>query len=146
MFKGIKNKLEKLLNIADQWLLYLSLVCSIAILFNLGYITNLETALIFEDSLRYTFYLFGFIHIVRLILILSYYKTRKLIQYGEILVSLYFLVIMLASAFGFILGPFNFHLPEWIYAGIFSTLLISISKISLFFDDFYFNPTILFVL
>jgi len=53
---------------------------------------------------------------------------------------------MFASSAGLSAGHFNFLLPEWIYIGIFATLLISVSKISLFFDDFYFNPTILFVL
>jgi len=146
MLKSIKNKLENTLKVADQWLLYLSLACTIAILFNLGYNTNIETTLIFEHVLRYTFYLFGIIHITRLFLILSHYKTQKRMQYGEILVSLYFLFIILASSFEFVTGHLNFLLPEWIYVGIFSTLLISVSKVSLFFDDFYFNPTILFVL
>src|SRR5690606_2349847 len=41
---------------------------------------------------------------------------------------------------------FEFTQMEWIYIGLFATLVISISKISLFFDEFYFNPTILFVL
>lgn len=41
---------------------------------------------------------------------------------------------------------FDFENPEWMYVGLFATLLIEISKNSLFFDRFYFNPTILFVL
>lgn len=146
MFESIKSRLKRILGIADQWLLYLSLACSIAILFNLGYNSNIEVALLIEQTLRYTFYIFGIIHFVRLILILIYYKTRKLIQYGEILVSLYFLFIILANTSGIISGHFNFVQPEWVYFGIFATLLISVSKISLFFDEFYFNPTILFVL
>jgi len=146
MVKGIAQRLNNILQIADQWLLYLSLACSVAILFNLGYNTDIETVLIFEHVLRSTFFFFGVIHIIRLILILLVRKKRRLIQYGEILVSLYFFFIMFASSVGLSAGHFNFLLPEWIYIGIFSTLLISVSKISLFFDDFYFNPTILFVL
>src|SRR5690606_19661607 len=42
--------------------------------------------------------------------------------------------------------PLNLQQTEWIYFGLFATLLIAVSKVSLFFDDFYFNPTILFVI
>jgi len=146
MVKNIRNRLKKILKIADQWLLYLSLACSVAILFNLGYNKDLETVLLLNHTLHYTFFLFGIIHIVRLILILLYLKKRRLIQYGEILLSLYFLCVMLSNVFGISIGHLHFLQIEWAYIGIFATLLIEVSKVSLFFDDFYFNPTILFVL
>lgn len=146
MVKSINNNLTQILKITDQCLLYLSLGCSVAILFNLGYNTNLEAILLVDHFLRYTFFLIGILHIARLVLILFFVRKRKLIQYGEILLSLYFLFIMLSNVFGLSAGHLHFLQAEWIYFGVFATLLIAVSKVSLFFDDFYFNPTILFVL
>jgi len=71
MVKNIAHRLNNILQIADQWLLYLSLACSVAILFNLGYNTDIETVLVFEHVLRFTFFFFGVIHLIRLILIYS---------------------------------------------------------------------------
>lgn len=146
MVKSINSNLTQILKITDQCLLYLSLGCSVAILFNLGYNTNLEAILLIDHFLRYTFFLIGILHIARLVLVLFFVKKRKLIQYGEILLSLYFVFIMLSNVFELSFGHFHFLQAEWIYFGVFSTLLIAVSKVSLFFDDFYFNPTILFVL
>src|SRR5690606_36375079 len=67
-------------------------------------------------------------------------------QYAEFLLALYFLLMISAHAFSLSFNLVNFSEMEWIYMGLFSTLVVSVSKISLFFDEFYFNPTILFVL
>jgi len=142
----IENGLKKLLTITDHGLLYLSLICSIIILFNLGYNSDIETSLKLEHGLRNTFILFGIIHFLRLAAILFIRRKRMLIQYGELLLSVYFIFILVASSAGLSNEYLNFLKPEWVYIGIFSTLLISVSKVSLFFDDFYFNPTILFVI
>lgn len=146
MVKNIKNNLTQILKTTDQCLLYLSLGCSIAILLNLGYNTDIDVILLTDHLLRYTFLLIGFLHIARLVLVLFFVRKRKLIQYGEILLSLYFVFIIFANAFQLVVDHLSFIQSEWIYFGIFATLLIAVSKVSLFFDDFYFNPTILFVL
>src|SRR5690606_752981 len=146
MTARFENNLKKFLSISDQGLLYLSLICSIIILFNLGYNSDINTSIKLENGLRNAFFLFGIIHLLRFAVILSIRRKRMLIQYGELLLSVYFTFIMMASVAGLSTDYLNFLNPEWIYIGIFSTLLISISKVSLFFDDFYFNPTILFVI
>src|SRR5690606_31063894 len=54
----------------------------------------------------------------------------------------YFLVI----AFSRVNGVAYFSKMEWAYLGIALVFLSELSRNSLFFDNFYFNPTILFVI
>lgn len=146
MGKSLAKKIPQLLKVGDRGLLYLSIACTLTILFNLGYNKNIETVLFVDHILRYLFYLFGALHFARLVLITRLYKKWRLIHYGEIIISIYFLFVIFVSIFGFGNLGINFFRAEWLYIGFFATLLIEISKVSLFFDDFYFNPTLLFVI
>lgn len=146
MGTSLAKKITQLLKLGDRGLLYFSIACTVTILFNLGYNKNIETVLFVDHILRYLFYLFGALHLARLILITLLYKKRRLIHYGEIIISIYFFFVIILSIFGFKNLGINFFQSEWLYLGFFATLLIEVSKVSLFFDDFYFNPTLLFVI
>src|SRR5690606_15630509 len=66
-------------------------------------------------------------------------------HYSGLLVILYFLLIGIAQLLDTHLLAFLTQ-NEWVYLGIALVFLSELSKRSLFFDNFYFNPTILFVI
>src|SRR5690606_30542354 len=136
MIKKQADRILAFLRRTDQFSLYLSLLCSAIIIFNLGYNTNAELIFRFDQALRTSFYVLGFLHFFRAIASILCFRKHKVGQYAEFLLALYSLLFNLV----------DFSEMEWIYMGLFSTLVVSVSKVSLFFDEFYFNPTILFVL
>ena len=146
MIKKQADRILAFLRRTDQFSLYLSLLCSAIIIFNLGYNTNAELIFRFDQALRTSFYVLGFLHFFRAIASILCFRKHKVGQYAEFLLALYFLLIISAHAFSLSFNLVDFSEMEWIYMGLFSTLVVSVSKISLFFDEFYFNPTILFVL
>jgi trk system potassium uptake protein TrkH len=146
MVKKQADRLFGFLRRSDQFSLYLSLLCSAAIIFNLGYNENAETNVLVEQSLLICFYILGALFFLRAAAHTLSSRKRSAGQYAEFLLALYFLFVIGAQRFAITFHYADFAAPEWIYIGLFSTLIISVSKISLFFDEFYFNPTILFVI
>lgn len=146
MIKKQADRILAFLRRTDQFSLYLSLLCSVAIIFNLGYNTNAELIVRFDQALRTCFYVLGALHFFRAIASFLCFRKHKVGQYAEFLLAFYFLFIISAQAFALSFYYLEFSQMEWIYIGLFATLVVSVSKISLFFDEFYFNPTILFVL
>ena len=146
MIKVTKTYVKKLLPKIDTVLVYLCLLCSAGILFNLGYNTDMFSSYLLDRFIKWGFYLIGTTLTVRTLLFFNLSGKFHIITYSEILLLLYFFLIFFATNLNLFSSYIDFRQPEWMYVGIFSTLLIEVSKNSLFFDRFYFNPTILFVL
>lgn len=137
-----KNHNQKI----DRFILYVSLLTSIAIIFNTGYNTNAFTQQAFQKGVFLVFQLLTFALFVRNILLLTHYGKEGKLKFAEILLLLYYLFVVFVHYADYFTEVSEFQREEWIYVGIFALFLIEISKQSLFFDKLFFNPTILFVL
>src|SRR5690606_20546491 len=129
--------------IVDQVVFYVSLISAVVMVLHVGYINDPEIA---EKSnqvvvgLYYGLFLFETIRTISSILV---DRRINVSHYSGVLVSLYFLFISLARHSGTLLE--TFANDEWLYLGIAIIFLSELSRNSLVFDNFYFNPTILFV-
>lgn len=142
MWKRITDFLEANSRVLDHTLLYLSLIASIGIIAHLGSGVTIAVSNYLDSIIFWLFSILGATLALRMIITLS--KTRQLsrFRFAEVLLSFYFIVIFVWSCSTF--HPFS--ADGWLYAGIFSVFLIELSKGTLFFDRFYFNPTLLFVI
>lgn len=128
----------------DQIVFYVSLISAVTMVVHVGYITDPEVAVITEDAvvaLYYGLFLFEIIRTASSILVA---RRINVSHYTGVLVSAYFLLITISRITGGFLS--TFAKDEWLYLGIAIIFLSELSKNSLFFDNFYFNPTILFVI
>lgn len=129
----------------DRMMLYISLACCLAVLFHIGYNTNQITEHYFESSIPWIFYGLFFLSFLRTALAIAAKRQVSVSHYGGIALIIYFTLITIGRSSGN--DFFNFlRQSEWLYLGIFAVFLTELSKSSLFFDNFYFNPTILFVI
>lgn len=131
-------------HIIDRCMLYLSLLASLLVLFHLGYNTHPETALIIDQWIKGAYYLLGGLVLLRTVLSIYVLRELKILHYGSLLLLVYIWIVALAQNTNWNLIPFLDH-AEALYLGIFLLFLTELSKSSLFFDTFYFNPTLLFV-
>lgn len=133
---------QKLIN---RSMFYVSLLCLLLVLFHTGYNTNPSISAVFEEVIRWSFYLLLFL--TGGSTLLSIYFNRKVNPEHIPALGLlgYFLIVALArnAGAGFLDVAKQ---AEWMYFAVFAVFLIELSKSSLFFDNFYFNPTILFVI
>lgn len=128
----------------DQIVFYVSLISAVTMVVHVGYITDPEVAVITEDAvvaLYYGLFLFEIIRTASSILVA---RRINVSHYTGVMVSAYFLLITISRLTGGILS--TFAKDEWLYLGIAIIFLSELSKNSLFFDNLYFNPTILFVI
>lgn len=145
MLKKLTSLLNRHGRLIDRSMLYLSSLASIAIIINIGYVIHVHFQSFLDDFLFVVFYLFGLGLLVRS---LSNFSTSlKFSRFGiaELILCLYFIVIIISGFGNFNLFNGFFYQQEWIYLGIFGVFLIEASKNALFFDRFYFNPSLLFV-
>lgn len=126
-------------------MLYVSLACALVVLFHLGYNTDKGTAQQFATISKWLFYGLFVLSLCRTALSIVVAKKVEVAHYGGLILALYFVVVVVARTS---LEPDLYYLQqeEWLYLGIFAVCLTELSKSSLFFDNFYFNPTILFVI
>jgi trk system potassium uptake protein TrkH len=126
-------------------MLYLSSLASIAIIFNIGYVIYTPLQPFFNSFLLFVFDFFGIVLIVRSLR--NFSSSLKFSRFGiaEIILCLYFISVIVFSYGEFTIFNGFFYQQQWIYLGIFGVFLIEVSKNALFFDRFYFNPTLLFV-
>jgi len=129
----------------DRVMLYVSLACALVVLFHLGYNTDKAMARQFAVIVKWLFYGLFFLGAFRIGFSIFSAQKVGVAHYGGLILSLYFLTVILARV------TEEPHLAflrndEWLYLGIFAVFLTELSKSSLFFDTFYFNPTILFVI
>jgi len=129
--------------IVDQVVFYVSLISAIMVVLHVGYITDPELAKITDKivvGLYYGLFLFEVIRTSSSILVA---RRINMSHYTGVIVSAYFLFITISRLSAGFLS--TFAKDEWLYLGIAIIFLSELSKNSLFFDNFYFNPTILFV-
>lgn len=128
----------------DQIVFYVSLISAVTMVVHVGYITDPEVAKLTDNAvvaLYYGLFLFEIIRTASSILVA---RRINVSHYTGVMVSAYFLLITISRLTGGILS--TFAKDEWLYLGIAIIFLSELSKNSLFFDNFYFNPTILFVI
>jgi len=124
---------------------YLSLICVLIVIFHVGYITKPSLLVISEQLVVAMFYVMFTVESLHTLLTILSNKKLTSRNYAGIAIFAYFIIILLQRVA---------HLPilsfleneEWIYFGITFIFFVQLSKNSLFFDNFYFNPTILFVI
>ncbi len=126
-------------------MLYVSSACAVALLFHLGYNTDKATAKYFEAAMPWVFYGLLMLSVARTGLSIFANRRVMLSHYGGITLVIYFVLISIGRSTGNDFFDF-LRQPEWLHLGIFAVFLTDLSKSSLFFDNFYFNPTILFVI
>ena len=131
--------------LVDQLMLYVSLVAGLAVLFHIGYNTNQIAGHYFEQSIPWIFYGLFVLVFIRTTLAIIVKRRIAISHYGGIALMLYFVLVTLGRNSDHDLFHF-LRQPQWLYLGVFAVFLTQLSKSSLFFDNFYFNPTILFVI
>jgi Trk-type K+ transport systems, membrane components len=129
----------------DRIMLYISLVSCLAVLFHIGYNTNQVTERYFESSMPWLFYGLFLLSLLRTAFAIVAKRQISVSHYGGIALIIYFMLVTIGRNSGNDFFNF-FRQHEWLYLGIFAVFLTELSKSSLFFDNFYFNPTILFVI
>ncbi|SFC57028.1 potassium uptake protein, TrkH family [Parapedobacter composti] len=129
----------------DRVMLYVSAACALVVLFHLGYNTSTATAEQFAIITEGLFY--GLMVLSATRTLMAVWITNRIVvaHYGGLVLMLYFLVVALGRLAGHGFLAF-LQQDEWLYLGIFAVAVTELSKSSLFFDNFYFNPTILFVI
>ncbi|MFC3200173.1 TrkH family potassium uptake protein [Parapedobacter deserti] len=129
----------------DRAMLYISALCALVVLFQLGFDTDRVTARQFAVLTEWLFYGLMVLSATRTLLAIWAANRIMVAHYGGLVLMLYFLVVALGRLSGQGFLPF-LQQAEWLYLGIFAVSVTELSKSSLFFDSFYFNPTILFVI
>jgi trk system potassium uptake protein TrkH len=131
--------------LVDKVMFYVSMICALTVIIHVGYITNPENAIYTRKSIFFMFYGLFFLEFIRTAS--SIYASRgiNVSRYSGVVVLFSLSFIVFARLSGLELISY-FAREEWMYFGIGVIFLSELSKSSLFFDNFYFNPTILFVI
>ncbi|WP_293914139.1 TrkH family potassium uptake protein [Sphingobacterium sp. UBA5789] len=111
----------------------------------MGYITDPKIAKVFEVVIHGMFFGLFLLEGFRTLSSIYVQKRVGVSNISGLVIIGYFCFITLARLSGLESLSF-FNKEEWIYLGIYLIFLSALSKNSLFFDNFYFNPTILFVI
>lgn len=131
--------------VVDQIMLYVSMICAITVLVEVGYITNPDLAYHFKRAVICMFYGLFVLEILRTFTSIFALHKISFSHYSGLIVIGYFLIIVIARLFN--LSWLSYlRRDEWMFLGIAIIFLTEMSKSSLIFDNFYFNPTILFVI
>lgn len=131
--------------LVDKIMFYVSMICAAIVIFNVGYVTDPTLGEVLGNTIHYLF--FGLFFMIALRESSSIYALKKVAveHYSGLTILTYFIFILIAR-----LGVFGslsvFSKEQWIYLGIYIIFIAELSKSTLFFDNFYFNPTILFVI
>ncbi|MGY5252691.1 TrkH family potassium uptake protein [Sphingobacterium spiritivorum] len=124
---------------------YVSMICAFAVILHVGYITDPKIAKVFEVVIHGMFFGLFLLEGFRTVSSILVQKRIGVSNISGLVIISYFFFITLARLSGLESLSF-FNKEEWIYLGIYLIFLSALSKNSLFFDNFYFNPTILFVI
>lgn len=137
--KEIRQQIEKVL-------LYFGIGMSAIILIHNGFNSNLQQQALFEWFCGYLFGIYTFLLGSKLLLSIGERGQARISGYSELFLFLYFFVLALLNLTDFSIGSLSRVSIEWLYVGFFAVTIIEFSKSTLFFDQYYFNPTLLFVL
>ncbi|MCE6992506.1 TrkH family potassium uptake protein [Dyadobacter sp. CY323] len=140
------EKIRQLRKSLDLILIAMSVVCSMVIVFHLGYNTDPKIEQLTNRILEWCFLFFAVALAAKLFTAFKS-KSSVISRVGEALLFFFFVAVIIADSYHFsATDGTELVKPEWMYLGIFAILIIEVSKQTLFFDKFYFNPTLLFVL
>jgi len=128
--------------LVDRTMFYLSMVCAIMTLAHIGYITDKQLAETSEDTVIGMFYFLFILGTLRTVAAILAERKINVSHISGLVLLVYFLLISVSRLTGWV----YFAKMEWLYLGIALVFLSELSRNSLFFDNFYFNPTILFVI
>ena len=129
----------------DLFMLWSSLSCSVFILFLIGYNTDPVFEAKFYYPIDALIYLYELLLVIKIVITLSLKSAQKLSFYSELALFIYLTLVIFASLYPAVVGFQGLADPVWLYVGIYAVFIVEVSKTSLFFDKFYFNPTLLFV-
>lgn len=129
----------------DQIMFYVSMICAFAVIFNVGYVRDPELATLLDHIIHAMFYALFIMTGLRTASSIFALKKIAVEHYSGLVILTYFTVIIIAR-FASIPAVDLFGKDQWIYLGIYLIFITELSKSTLFFDNFYFNPTILFVI
>ncbi|WP_256011655.1 TrkH family potassium uptake protein [Desertivirga xinjiangensis] len=144
MKKLHSDSISKIRSVIDRIMLWTSLACSLLILFLVGYNTNLFLESTMMKVLIFFFDSFIVLLLVKILLIISIRKKYKVSFLSEILLFFYLSLISIVRYK--MLDGGGFEGPAWMFVGIFAVFIVEVSKTSLFFEHFYLNPTVLFII
>ncbi|TYR37115.1 ATPase [Sphingobacterium phlebotomi] len=128
--------------LVDRTMFYLSMVCALMTLAHIGYITDKQLAETSEDTVIGMFYFLFVLGTLRTVASILAERKINVSHISGLVLLVYFFIISISRLAG---GEY-FTKMEWVYLGIALVFLSELSRNSLFFDNFYFNPTILFVI
>lgn len=131
--------------VVDIIMFYVSMICAFAVILHVGYITDAKLANIFENVIHAMFYGLFTLEAFQTLSSIWVQKKVKIQHIAGLTIIVYFFVIIIARLSGSESLSY-LRQEEWVYLGIYLIFLSALSKNSLFFDNFYFNPTILFVI
>src|SRR5690606_19289965 len=121
---------------------YLIMVCAVMTLAHIGYITYNQLAETSEDTVVGMFYFRFALGTVRTVAAILAQRKINVSHISGLILLGYFLRISVSR----LAGWDYFAKMEWVYLAIALVLPSEFSRTSPFFDNFYFNPTILFVI
>lgn len=139
-----RSIIQKLKTGTEKVLLWTSAICSLTILFLIGYNSDFHVEQFLTKSVSTVFHCLGIILLFK-ILLGKFMEPQRIWPIGEVIIFMYFILMILLRHTGDIHANRTLNADEWLYLGIFSVLIVELSKSSLSFDQFYFNPTLLFV-
>ncbi|UIR55838.1 ATPase [Sphingobacterium sp. SRCM116780] len=131
--------------IVDQIMLYVSMICALAVIFHVGYVTDPDLATPLNQIIYTMFYVLFVMTGLRTASSIFALKKIAVEHYAGLVILAYFFLIIIAR-FTTVSSVELFGKDQWIYLGIYLVFIAELSKRTLFFDNFYFNPTILFVI
>lgn len=138
----LKYLIKYRLKLVDRIMFYVSMVCALVTVVHIGYVTNKEMAEVSETTVIGMFYFLFLLSLLRTFAAILAERKIDVSHISGIILVGYFFVVVLARAYDIA----YFGKLEWVYLGIAVMFLSELSRNSLFFDNFYFNPTILFVI
>lgn len=128
--------------LVDHVMFYMSMICALLTITHIGYITDSGVAKTTESLVLGSFYLLFVLVGIRTTAAVLARRKLNSSHISGLLLTAYFLLIV----FCHINQVEYFAKNEWVYLGIAVVFLSELSRSSLFFDNLYFNPTILFVI
>jgi len=131
--------------LVDKIMFYASMICAVIVIFNVGYVTDPVLGILLGKTIHYLFFVLFFMIALRESSSIYALKKIAVEHYSGLLILIYFIFILVARFAG-IDALSVFGREQWIYLGIYIIFIAELSKSTLFFDNFYFNPTILFVI
>ncbi len=130
----------------DQVLLYSGILISLTIMIYSGVNTHISEEVLFERFCGYLFAGYTLVLGGRLLLLITERNLIRISDYSTLFLFLYFCTVCLLSVTDSSAGKWDMVHSEWMYVGFFGVTIIEFSRITLFLDQYYFNPTLLFVL